>query len=90
MSTEGLQGDHCIPRQIATLFEDVFIRNLPGWNLDGAYNLSARPSTQLAALQLNKLMHAGPHPWINKAISDHPGKPEFKNALDEVRTVRLA
>jgi hypothetical protein len=58
MTTEGMQGAHGIPQQSADEFRIIFDENLPGWNVNGGYNLSAQTSTQMASLQLNKLLHS--------------------------------
>jgi hypothetical protein len=41
-SVTGLQGHHVIPQQIADLFKADFARYLPGWTVNGAYNLAPR------------------------------------------------
>jgi hypothetical protein len=37
----GIQGLHTLPQQIWDDFELVFEKFLPGWNINGIYNLQA-------------------------------------------------
>lgn len=90
MGSQGVQAHDIIPLQVYKRFKDDFIDFLPGWSTAGEYNYKASPSTQIAARQMNSLLHSGSHPWINKTLITLLERPEFVNATDEVKTVRLA
>jgi hypothetical protein len=90
MGSESIQAHDNVPRQIAKLFAEEFADFLPGWDVKGEYNYAARTSTQLGSLQINKLMHSGPHAWINDALFKLLDGAEFRGFTDEVKTLRLA
>jgi hypothetical protein len=75
MSSQGIQGQDIIPLEIWNRFKPLFEQYLPGYKPNAIYNFAAAPSTQLASVQLNKLLHSGSHPWINDAIKDLFTKP---------------
>lgn len=78
LSSQGIQGHDIVPQQIGEDYSDLFRDSLPGWALDREYNYTAAASTQRAALQLETLLHSGPHKWINDAL---------ESMLNELRTV---
>lgn len=62
MISQGIQSQDVIPQELFKLYEDLFDDYFPGLSNTGQYNYSASPSTQLASVQLNKLLHSGSHP----------------------------
>ncbi|MEL7190703.1 MAG: hypothetical protein AAGK17_14220 [Pseudomonadota bacterium] len=63
-----VQGHHVIPKAIYKDFPDPFDNNLPGWKLDGDYNLDARPTSLIGSAQLEAPRHSGNHKALNDTI----------------------
>ncbi len=71
--TTSLQGHDLVPRGILKAGSetgDLFATYLPGYSVNGAYNFVVTGDNPAAALQLNKLLHSGSHPWLNDALTD--------------------
>jgi len=65
-----VQGHHVIPQAIYRDFRSLFDQGLPGWNIDGDYNLDARPTSMIGSAQLDAPRHSGNHKALNDALED--------------------
>jgi len=46
---QSIQGHHVIPQAIYERCKVLFDNYLPGWKLDGDYNLDARPTSMIGS-----------------------------------------
>lgn len=85
-----IQGMDTIPREIADIFVETFAEFLPGWSINGIYNFKPGATNQMAAAQLELLMHDGSHPWINNTLKKLLGSSEFQNLGSPEKVRRLS
>lgn len=70
MSSQGIQGQDKVPRQIAQKYATLFETYLPGWEVTREYSFHAATSTQTASVQLNWIMHSGSHKWLSDSLNE--------------------
>ena len=65
---QRIQGHDIIPKALFRPLGGVIQNWLPGWSGSVVYNFDARASSQMAAAQLDILLHSGPHKWLNDSM----------------------
>ena len=87
--SQGIQGHHLFVQELMEDFGDQFSKLLPGWDVDGEYNLAARASNNKIAAQLKIGMHLGSHKWLNDTLRGLLTNPLYTNAAPDQKTKML-
>jgi hypothetical protein len=73
--SQGIQGHHLFVQELMEDFGDQFSQLLPGWDVNGEYNLAARASNNKIAAQLKIGMHLASVEWVKPTSSFSNAQP---------------